>query len=289
MSEPTPLDRGELDNHPLPRVGDGDKHDHGRLLIVAGSRSLAGAALLCAIAAMRVGAGKLKIATVESVAAHIGVAMPESRTVGLAEAEDGGFGDAAIAEIADLASDVDSVVAGPGMFGSSACEAFAAALLETDAALAFDAGLLRSLQPHAGKARAAKQTPVLLPHAGEMAALLGCDRGEVEEDPVGCGRRCAEHYGAITLVKGSTSHVVHPDGRAWIHRGDTPGLGVSGSGDTLAGIVGGLLARGAAPLTALLWSVWLHAAAGEALSKKIGAVGFLAREIPDEIPALLPR
>ena len=289
MSDPAPLDRQELEKHPLPPVGDGDKHEHGRLLIVAGSRSLAGAALLCALAAMRAGAGKLKIATVESVAPHIGMAMPESRTIGLEEADDGGFGHDAVGQIADLARDVDAVVAGPGMFESSACEAMAAALLETPAKLAFDAGLLRSLPPHAQKARTAKQPPVLLPHSGEMAALLGCGEESVEDDPLGCGRRCAERYHAVTLVKGATSHIVHPDGRAWILDGDTPGLGVSGSGDTLAGIVAGLLARGADPLVALLWGAWLHKQAGASLSKKVGPVGFLARQIPDEIPALLPR
>jgi NAD(P)H-hydrate repair Nnr-like enzyme with NAD(P)H-hydrate dehydratase domain len=91
------------------------------------------------------------------------------------------------------------------------------------------------------------------------------------------------------LVKGVTSHVVHPDGRCFRFEGGAPGLGVSGSGDTLAGIVGGLLARGAEPLHAVLWGVWLHGSAGERLAERIGPVGFLAREIPDEIPALLPR
>ena len=91
------------------------------------------------------------------------------------------------------------------------------------------------------------------------------------------------------LVKGVTSHVVTPDGQAWAYKGGVPGLGVSGSGDTLAGIVGGLIARGADPLTALLWAVLLHGEAGEALANKVGPVGFLAREIPGEIPGLLVR
>lgn len=289
MSEPKALDRAELRNFPLPLNGDGDKHERGRLLIVAGSRSLPGAALLCATSAMRAGAGKLQIATVESIATQVGVAMPESRAIGLEEAEDGGLGVGSVGEIAELASDVDSVVAGPGMFESSACEALAGALLETGAALAFDAGLLRSLRPHSDATRRTEPPPILLPHSGEMAALLGCDEQQVEEDPVGCGKSCAEHYGAITLVKGSISHIVHPDGRVWTFRGGADGLGVSGSGDTLAGIVGGLLARGAEPLTALMWAVLLHGEAGESLSRKVGPVGFLAREIPGEIPALLAR
>ena len=92
----------------------------------------------------------------------------------------------------------------------------------------------------------------------------------------------------MVLVKGVTSHVVTPAGEAWTYEGGAPGLGVSGSGDVLAGIVGGLLARGAEPLDALLWSVWLHGEAGAHLAKTIGPIGFLAREIADEIPALLP-
>lgn len=289
MSECTPLDRQALDAFPLLPIGDGDKHSRGRLLIVAGSRTLAGAALLCALSAMRAGAGKLKIATVASVAPHIALAMPESRTIGLAEDDDGGFAGAAVDQIGKLGRDVDAVVAGPGMFESSACEAMAAALLKNDAALAFDAGILRSLPPKVAETKAAKQPPILLPHAGEMAALLGCKEDDVEGAPVGCGRTCAQRYGAVTLVKGATSHVVHPDGRVWTFDGGASGLGVSGSGDTLAGIVGGLLARGADPLTALLWSVWLHGEAGASLAKKVGPVGFLAREIADEIPALLAR
>ena len=289
MNEPQPLDRQALGVFPLPERGDGDKHEHGRLLIVAGSRSLAGAALLCATAAMRAGAGKLKIATVDSVATAVGVAMPESRTIGLREAEDGGFAGKAVVEVAKLAGNVDAVVAGPGMFASSACEAMAAALVKTCAALALDAGILRSLPPLADQARRSDEPPILLPHAGELAALLECEEADVDADPVGCGRRCAQRYGALTLVKGATSHVVHPDGRVWTYRGGAPGLGVSGSVYTLAGIVGGLLARRADPLTALLWSVLLHGEAGEMLSKSVGPVGFLAREIPDQIPALLAR
>jgi NAD(P)H-hydrate repair Nnr-like enzyme with NAD(P)H-hydrate dehydratase domain len=130
---------------------------------------------------------------------------------------------------------------------------------------------------------------VLLPNAKELASLLDCKPEHVESDPIGCGVRAAELYRSVVLVKGVTSHVVTPDGTCWAYDGGAPGLGVSGSGDVLAGIVGGLLARGAEPLNALLWAVWLHGEAGSRLAGKIGPVGFLAREIAGEIPALLPR
>jgi NAD(P)H-hydrate repair Nnr-like enzyme with NAD(P)H-hydrate dehydratase domain len=82
---------------------------------------------------------------------------------------------------------------------------------------------------------------------------------------------------------------VTPEGQAWTYEGGSAGLGVSGSGDVLAGIVGGLLARGAEPLNALLWGVRLHGEAGARLAEKVGPLGFLAREIAGEVPALLPR
>jgi hydroxyethylthiazole kinase-like uncharacterized protein yjeF len=206
--------------------------------------------------------------------------------VGLPEARDGGFTRAAVREIREQAKRVEVVVAGPGMARARTCEAIADALLDSPANVVLDAALLHSLKP--GK-WGGRELPILLPHSGELASLLDCDEHEVDRDPVGCGRRAAELYGANVLVKGVTSHVVTPDGRVWTYKGGAPGLGVSGSGDTLAGIVGGLFTRGADSLTALLWSVLLHGEAGEALSRKIGRVGFLAREIPGEIPALLSR
>jgi ADP-dependent NAD(P)H-hydrate dehydratase len=288
VSEGIPLDRAALDAHRLPEIDEDDnKHSRGRLLIVAGARSLGGAALLCALAAMRAGTGKLKIATAATVAPHVGVAMPESRTMGMDEDEDGGLAASAVDAIGELVADVDAVVAGPGISKSPACAALATVLLKSEAAVALDAGVLRSLGGAKADSRTAKRTPVLLPHAGELAALLSCETRDIEKDPLGRGRECAQRYGAVTLVKGVISHVVAPAGEAWTYKGGAPGLGVSGSGDVLAGIVGGLLARGAEPLTALLWGVWLHGEAGARLAQSIGPVGFLARELTDEIPALL--
>jgi ADP-dependent NAD(P)H-hydrate dehydratase len=280
------LDRFALDAHPLPRIVNGDKESKGRVLIIAGSRDVPGAALLAAMGAMRAGAGKLRIATVDSIAVQIGVAMPEAMVVGLPEDDQGGFAPGAEEQLAKQAERVDAVVAGPGMARGDACQAIAKALVAASPQLALDAALLHALEP----VRVGRSTrPILLPHSGELASLLDCGEEEIERDPVGCGRRAAELYCSLVLVKGPTSHVVTPAGEVWTHEGFTPGLGVSGSGDVLAGIVGGLLARGAEPLSALLWAVWLHGEAGAALAKKAGPIGFLAREIPGEVPALLPR
>ena len=289
MTRPAALTRAALAKFPLPPIKGGDKDQHGQILIVAGSRDVPGAALLASHGAMRAGAGKLQIATVVSTAPHLAVAMPEAMVVGLAEARDGGFAPSATKHIVALAEEADAVVAGPGMRTNKAADKLAALLPRLGIPLILDAALLHALPARAKDANRAEHPPILLPHHGEMASLLGCDEAEVAADPLGCGRACADRYDAVTLVKGVQSHVVAPDGPAWLYRGGGPGLGVSGSGDVLAGIVGGLLARGADPLTACLWGAYLHGEAGAALAKRVGPLGYLAREIPGEIPVLLPR
>jgi ADP-dependent NAD(P)H-hydrate dehydratase len=285
VSDARRLDRAALEAHPLPPVIDGDKDTKGRILILAGSREVPGAALLAATAAMRAGAGKLCIATVDSVALHLAAAMPEAMVTGLPEAGDGGFATTAAKRIEELGNAADAVVAGPGVKPNGACGKITSTLLDCGAALVLDVAFLESLR-EADQKR--PNLPILLPNAQELVSLLDCDRRDVETDPVRCGQTAAERYKSLVLVKGVVSHVVTPGGDCWSFEGGTPGLGVSGSGDVLAGIVGGLLARGAEPLNALLWSVWLHGRAGEMLAKKIGPIGFLAREIADEVPALLP-
>lgn len=287
MSRPTPLTAAELKRHPLPKVDGGDKDQHGRILIIGGSRDVPGSPLLAAQGAMRAGAGKLQIAAPDDIAVPLGIQIPEAMVIGFGTARDGGFARRAVAPVLKQAARADAIVAGPGMTGNAATERLAGKLCALGKPIALDAALLHALPKADGNTRAARIPPILLPHAGEMASLLGCEPSEVEADPLGAGRTCAAHYGAMVLVKGVESRVVAPDGRCWKYRGGVPGLGVSGSGDVLAGIVGGLLARGADPLTALLWAVWLHGEAGARLSKKLGAVGFLAREIPGEVPALL--
>jgi ADP-dependent NAD(P)H-hydrate dehydratase len=285
LSRVRALNRSALRAHPIPKIVDGDKETKGRILVVAGSRNVPGAALLAATAAMRAGAGKLHIVAVDSIAVPLGVAMPEAMVSGLAEGPDGGFASSAVSAIAKHANQADAIVAGPGMVEDATCQEIAKALIQSRAQLALDAALLKNLPV---PKRPRTPVPILLPHSGELAALLDNGEDEIMRDPIGCGLRAAKRYRSIVLVKGITSHVVTPLGDVWAYSGGAPGLGVSGSGDVLAGIVGGLLARGAESLNALLWSVWLHGEAGANLAKTVGSIGFLAREVAGEISSLLP-
>lgn len=287
MSRIRSLDKNELKRHPLPPVESGDKDSHGQLLVIGGSRDVPGAALLSGEAAMRAGAGKLQIAAPDNIAVPLGIALPFAMVMGFATAKDGGFAAKSVEALVERAEKSGAIVAGMGMTGNAATRRLAQALCKLGKPVALDAALLHVLPQADGEARSAAVPPVLLPHAGEMASLIDCAPEDVEADPVGSGRECAHRYGAMVLVKGVESHVVTPDGQAWKYRGGGPGLGVSGSGDALAGVVGGLLARGSPPLTALLWSVWLHGEAGARLAKRVGTVGFLATEIAGEIPALI--
>lgn len=290
MNEPAILDATLLRRFPLPRhPEDGDKEDRGRLLLVAGSRELAGAALLAGVAALRAGAGKLQIATVESIAAPLGVAVPEARVVPHAETEDGCIAESAIGSVLDHAAEAKAVLIGCGLQHGPPLERLVDALLGCgiDMPLVLDAAVLGSLSRRAKALKAWRGGAIVLPHAGEMARLLDCEAEEVAADPLAAARRAAEEFGAVAVIKGRYSHIVAPDGEAFRFEGGGIGLATSGSGDVLAGIVGGLCARGADPLTAALWGVYLHGEAGRRLSVDVGRVGFLARELPDQVPALI--
>jgi hydroxyethylthiazole kinase-like uncharacterized protein yjeF len=183
-----------------------------------------------------------------------------------------------------------AVTIGCGMQHGPPLEKLFAQLLGCGAAipLVLDAAVLDCLASLRDEICAWPGGTILLPHGGEMARLLDLDREAVEADPVAAATAASLRFNAFALIKGAPSHVAAPDGRLFLYPGGGVGLATSGSGDVLSGIVGGLCARGADPLTALLWGVWLHGEAGRRLTERVGRLGFLAREVLDEIPALLP-
>jgi NAD(P)H-hydrate repair Nnr-like enzyme with NAD(P)H-hydrate dehydratase domain len=128
---------------------------------------------------------------------------------------------------------------------------------------------------------------IATPHAGEMAELWGCKVRQVHEKPLELAIESARSLGITMVLKGSRSFVVAPDGTAFFNTAGNPGLATAGSGDVLAGIIAGLAARGAPPLQAAVWGVYLHALAGARLARTRGPLGYLARELPFELPGLL--
>ena len=289
MSQALDIDDALLARFPLPKIAeDAGKEDRGRLLVIAGSRELGGAALLAGIAALRAGAGKLQIATAATLATALSVAVPEARVIGLPETAEGCIAAEGIESLVDLAKEAQAVAIGCGLVSGPPLEKLLSRLLDCGIPLILDAGALECVPPLEERICAASGGNILLPHAGEMANLLGRDREEIEADPQAAVLETSSRFNVVALVKGQFSFIASPDGTLFRLEGGGVGLATSGSGDTLSGIVGGLRARGADPLNATLWGTWLHAEAGRQLTEKIGRVGFLAREIPDLIPGLLP-
>jgi len=131
------------------------------------------------------------------------------------------------------------------------------------------------------------QPVVATPHAGEMAYLSGRDKEAICADPLAAALDAASRWNACVALKGASTFIALPDGTAWKFDDGSPGLATSGSGDTLAGVIGGLSARGLEPLPACAWGVVLHARAGAALGNSRGPLGYLARELAGEIPMQL--
>ncbi|HEX6747400.1 MAG TPA: NAD(P)H-hydrate dehydratase [Longimicrobium sp.] len=277
---------------PLPQPdADGSKEERGRVLIVGGGRETPGALLLAGSSALRAGAGKLRLATAEEAAIPLAVAIPEARVFSLPRTKAGGISAEAAGEVVRLAGEVGALLLGPGMVEEDEATALARAVLaEIDGpAVVLDAGCLPCLAAKRDALHRLGGRAVVTPHAGEMAGVLGIERAEVERDPLAVALSAARELGAVVALKGPDTYVAAPDGRAFRYTGGQVGLATSGSGDVLAGLVAGLLARGADPLRAAAWGVALHGEAGNALARRVGPLGFLARELPDEVPALLQR
>lgn len=290
MTQFKEVDADLLREMPLPHhPDDSDKEGRGRLLVIAGSRELPGAALLAAEAALRAGAGKLQIATAESISVQLGIAVPEARVIPYRETAEGCVDESAIETIVSQAGSAHAVIIGCGLQHGPPLDRLLDALLASAAGipLVLDAAVLGSLAPRAEALKAWQGGAIVLPHAGEMARLLECEPDEVNADPEAAARRAAERFNVVAVMKGQHSYIVAPDGRAFRFSGGGVGLATSGSGDTLAGIVGGLAARGTDPLVAAIWGIHLHGAAGRRLMNDVGRVGFLARELLDVVPRLM--
>jgi hydroxyethylthiazole kinase-like uncharacterized protein yjeF len=232
---------------PLPQPSEtGDKDERGRVLVVAGSPEVPGGALLAGVAALRAGAGKLQIATAASIAPHLGLAVPEALVIALPESADGGVGEGALEAVLPRARRCDALVIGPGILDEAGAAALAGGLLAAldGPAFVLDAGALIRLGDLGEPMRKQGGRVVVTPHAGEMAGLLGIAREDVVSDPLGTARRAAAMLQSVVILKGPVTSIVVPQGGAWSFSQGSVGLATSGSGDTLAGIVGGLLARG---------------------------------------------
>ena len=289
VPEAIPVDDRSLRARPLPVPQEGDKEARGRVLVVAGSIEIPGPAVLSATAALRAGAGKVAVATPRRIAQSVAFSVPESRVFGLDESAEGGIEARKLNSLDVLHGNVKAVLLGPGLPYSDATVDLVLALTEKfpEAVFILDAGAMNIVkrEPAAGTRLGA--SVLLTPHAGEMASLTGNDKEEIRGEPERTALDAAAQWKALVALKGAVTFVATPQGHLWKHEGGSIGLATSGSGDVLAGIIAGLAARGTPLEEAAVWGIALHARAGKRLAKKVGPLGFLAREIAAEVPALM--
>ncbi|HEV7389495.1 MAG TPA: NAD(P)H-hydrate dehydratase [Gemmatimonadaceae bacterium] len=273
----------------LPKPGEAaDKNDRGVALVVGGATEIPGAPLLAAMAALRVGVGKIQLAAPRSVAISLGVALPEARVYQLPESGDGFLDRKSGSRAADCSKNADAILIGPGMLNEDAIRGFMDEALHriADQPLVIDALALTALRD--GRYRFTDETRVVItPNASEMARITGDKPETIEADPRGVAVSVAQDLNAVVVLKGSETLIAAPYGEVFRYDEGDVGLATSGSGDVLAGALVGLLARGATLDQAAAWAVFLHGAAGNRLKRRIGPLGFLARELCDEIaPAM---
>lgn len=282
---PVPLTPATLQQWPLPRLG-GDKNARGTALIVGGGRQTPGAVLLAAEAALRLGAGKVQVATTASTAGQVAVALPEAYVEGLAESRSGELVPAAAPRILELSAGAAAVLVGPGLSDPLTSALLLAEVVpHLDATLVLDALATAYLTPDLGRVRHLEGRVLLTPNVSELAATLKMDAEDVRSDTELAARTLARETRASVLSGDETSYVATPDGRCWATSAGTAGLATAGSGDVKAGAVVALCARGVAVEHAAAWAAHCHGVSGERLGTRVP--GFLARDVVRELPAAL--
>jgi ADP-dependent NAD(P)H-hydrate dehydratase len=285
-AEPIALDEGLLRAWPLPLDEHGDKLTRGTVLVIAGSTTTAGAALLAGTAALRMGAGRLQIATAEPIAMGLSIAMPEAMVLPLAVDDDNRLlPDHAVKVLCDHVPAAQAVLIGPGMDSPGAIRAIVdltVAQMSAEAILVVDAAALPAITSVEQTARRSIATRLLLtPNRDELAELVNSLGIDKNAEP---SMAASREMGAVITCFGD---VTSCDERRWRAEAATPGLGTSGSGDVLAGLAVGAAARCGDAAQAACWATFVHGSAGNRLSERFGTMSFIARELLDEVPQVL--
>lgn len=273
---------------PMPDEG-GDKEERGRVLVVGGGRETPGALLLAGTAALRAGAGKLQVATGAANAPLVAGRLPEARVFALPETKAGRLKPSAAAALREQFAAAQAVCIGPGMLEDESVARFVRGALRfcRGVPVVLDAGAVACLSSGRELLHELEGRAVVTPNADELADIFGEDKNELTARPLETALRAAREFRCVVALKGRETFVASPGGAAYVNRAGTVGLATSGSGDVLAGLIAGLVARGAEALRAAAWGVYVHALAGERLAERHGPLGLLARELPGEIPRIM--
>ena len=269
-----------------PRERGGHKGTFGRVLIFAGSEGMAGAACLCAHAALRSGCGMVRVVTPDCNRQILQTVLPEAMTSCFRSPKD-------VRSVLGEAEDwADVIACGPGIGqGEAAEEAVEYLLSETEKPLVLDADALNLCARSEGLRALlyTRKRVILTPHAREMSRLTGAGIREVTEDLPHAAKTFAEASGCTVILKSARCVIADPSGGIYVNPSGCDGMATAGSGDVLCGMTASLLARGCAEKEAALAACFLHGMAGEAAQEAEGASGMKASDIVRMIGAVLKK
>jgi NAD(P)H-hydrate epimerase len=271
----------------LPRRSyDGHKGDYGTVTVLAGSRGMSGAAVMCGTAALRAGAGLARVACPASVQPEVAAGFPCYTTVPLREHADGTFSEGAADELAELARAGDVLALGPGLGRQPHVAAFVREVVGRlpGTPVVVDADGLNVLSQWTGEFAGRTAPLVLTPHPGEFARLTGGPVPEGIAEREQAAAAFAERFGLVLVLKGAGTVVT--DGRR-VYRNSTgnPGMATGGAGDVLTGVVAALVGQGFAAFDAAVLGVWVHGRAGDLAAMKLGQTALTAADLLGALPA----
>ena len=293
------LGKAELREGLVAREPDDHKGTFGHVLVVAGSRGMAGAAVLTARGALRSGAGLVTVAVPAGVAGVVAGAVPSAMTLALPENSAGAFRPEGVDRLKEYAKEkrVMTLAIGPGMTTHADAARFVLLTLSgVPAAAVVDADALNNLAQQevdgvVQMLRARKQPCVFTPHPAEAARLLGMKKTEVEAQRLKCVEKLARSLGGVALLKGRKT-LISSGARTVANATGGPGLAKGGSGDVLTGLIAGLWAQmlasgrvaGDLPFRAATLGAWIHGAAGDAAEKELTAWAMTSTDLPEYLP-----
>jgi NAD(P)H-hydrate epimerase len=283
MAMPTPTIVAEVPSL-APRDPDANKSDFGRVVLAAGSRGMSGAAILCASAALRGGAGLVRVAVPAGILPIVAAANPCYMTAPLPEDIHGRLAASAAPELVALLGQNTAAGLGPGLSrGDGVSAVVRAALEQTTLPLVLDADGLNALPPMLDVLKRRGGPTVLTPHPGEFGRLLGCDAAAVQANRQNLAMRFAAEHSVVLVLKGKGT-VVTDGRRVYINGTGNPGMATGGMGDVLTGLTTALLGHGLAPFAAAQLAVYLHGLAGDLARDAVGESSLIATDLLDHLP-----
>jgi ADP-dependent NAD(P)H-hydrate dehydratase len=269
-----------------PRPTDSHKGRYGTVLVIAGSREMAGAAALTGASALRSGAGLVRVACPAVVQPTVASFEPSYMTYPLADDGEGMIRlEPAIPALERLIGHADVVAVGPGLGQSEQIRGLIRWLIEsTDKPLVIDADGLNVLGSQIELLSRLTRPVVLTPHPGEFARLVGTTVAEVQADREGSAARLAGRSEWLVVVLKGAGTIVTDGRRVYLNRTGNPGMATGGAGDVLTGVIAALIGQKLAAFEAAQLGVYIHGLAGDIACDQSGVIGMIAGDIIDSLP-----